>query len=112
MHRDLKPENMLIHREGFLKVVDFGLVGLTNKSSNLTQTNMAMGSVSYMAPEQYIDAKAVDHRADLYSVGVIFYELLLGRTPVGRYTSPSDELPHPDASLNDLTLRCLSPDPT
>ncbi|MEZ4317547.1 MAG: protein kinase [Myxococcota bacterium] len=85
IHRDLKPANVLLHvddRGVRAKVTDFGLAKLT-ESPNLkrTRTGTTMGTPAYMAPEQIRDASTVDRRADLYSLGVILYELVCGQTP-------------------------------
>ncbi len=86
IHRDLKPENILFDEQagGVAKVTDFGLAGFSEKSDyklNVTRTNVAMGTAAYMAPEQKLDARKADHRADIYSLGVILYEMLTGQSP-------------------------------
>lgn len=102
IHRDLKPENVLLAypNSDFAQVpervvlVDFGLVGIGGLAfdphPNLTRSKVTMGTVNYMAPEQHIDAKRVDHRSDLYSCGVILFEMLTGDLPLGRYLMPSE----------------------
>lgn len=116
IHRDLKPENVLVDQSGErLVLVDFGLAGLLNEAANphpnLTRSRVTMGTVNYMAPEQHIDAKRVDGRSDLYSVGVILYEAILGDLPLGRFALPSER--HFDApeSLDLLLSKALSREP-
>jgi serine/threonine-protein kinase len=111
IHRDLKPENILIDARGHVKVADFGLAGFRGGSDqhNLTATSVAMGTINYMAPEQRRDAKNVDGRADLYSLGVILYEALTGELPIGRFRLPSEK--DLDARLDEIVLKSLEVDP-
>ncbi|MBX7097486.1 MAG: serine/threonine protein kinase, partial [Myxococcaceae bacterium] len=116
IHRDLKPENILLDEPsgGTPKVTDFGLAGFDEKAAiqlPLTQTHMAMGTASYMAPEQQIDARSVDHRADIYALGVLLYELLTGEVPRGTFQLPSVRKPGVDKRLDPVVTRCLKPDP-
>jgi|GEM_PF-791324 len=101
IHRDLKPENISVQRvlkgddeyEERLVLLDFGLAGMAealDPHPNLTKSRMTMGTVNYMAPEQRTDAKRVDERADIYALGVIFYELLTGDLPLGRFKLPTE----------------------
>ncbi|MDQ3262699.1 MAG: protein kinase [Myxococcota bacterium] len=113
IHRDLKPENILLDERNHVKVADFGLasfVGNTVEKANLTATSVAMGTINYMAPEQRRDAKSVDGRADLYSLGVILYELLTGELPLGRFKLPSERAGM-DARLDRIIIRALETDP-
>ncbi len=78
IHRDLKPENIMILKDGNVKVMDFGIAKML-QAMNQTNTQ-SVGTLQYMSPEQ-IDARTIDHRADLYSLGLVFYELLSGKPP-------------------------------
>ncbi len=117
IHRDLKPENILFDDQagGLAKVTDFGLAGLDERSDvkearrNLTQTHMAMGTAAYMAPEQRVDAKTAGPPADLYSLGVMLYELLVGDLPMGNFDPPSVRKPSLDKRLDAIIARCLKP---
>ncbi len=84
VHRDLKPANILINNEGLLKIVDFGVAAAQKEGdTQLTKTGYVIGSPKYMAPEQIL-GKKVDERADVYSVGVIMYEMVTGQPPYSR----------------------------
>ncbi|HVG57970.1 MAG TPA: serine/threonine-protein kinase [Hyalangium sp.] len=116
IHRDLKPENILFDQQagGLAKVTDFGLASFlddANSRFNLTSTHVSMGTLSYMAPEQRVDAKNADTRADIFSLGVILYELLTGEVPLGTFDPPSQAKPGIDVRLDAIVARCLKPDP-
>ncbi len=118
IHRDLKPENILFDEQagGIAKVSDFGLAAFADNDQvpakfNVTETHVSMGTLSYMAPEQRVDAKNADHRADIYSLGVILYELVVGEVPVGNYDPPSSRKPGVDRRLDAIVARCLKPLP-
>ncbi len=84
VHRDLKPANLLINDEGLLKIVDFGVAAAASTGdTQLTKTGYVIGSPKYMAPEQIL-GKKVDRRADIYSLGVIMYEMLTGSPPYAK----------------------------
>jgi serine/threonine-protein kinase len=84
IHRDLKPANILIDDTGLLKIVDFGVAAAAKSGdTQLTRTGYVIGSPKYMAPEQIL-GKKVDERADIYSLGVILYEMLAGQPPYSR----------------------------
>lgn len=116
LHRDLKPENVLF--ESFddfdsLKVVDFGisrLIGDTEPGFHRTQTGFVVGTPFYAAPEQMAANQPVDMRSDIYSIGVILYEMLTGQIPRGRFAPPSHLRKVPPGS-DAIALRCLESDP-
>ncbi|MFO0869851.1 MAG: ankyrin repeat domain-containing protein [Pirellulales bacterium] len=113
VHRDIKPENILVDRRGRVKIADFGLarlVGNGEAAAPLTATRQIVGTPSYMAPEQMLGSRQVDHRADIYSLGVLFYEMLTGELPWGRFEPPSGRS-SADPRLDAIVLRALERDP-
>ncbi|MBI4866653.1 MAG: protein kinase [Candidatus Wallbacteria bacterium] len=112
IHRDLKPENVLIDHEGTAKVTDFGLAGLEGPVSGqrLTSVGMVMGTFDYMAPEQSLDSSAVGPPADLYSLGVMLFEMLTGRKPFGQ-EMPSIVVSGLPRQLDALVVGLLERDP-
>ena len=113
VHRDIKPENLLLDRDGTVKIADFGLAKLAphvQHDRSLTGTHQVMGTPRYMAPEQMKATHTVDHRADIYSLGVVFYEMLTGELPVGQFEPPSTMV-HVDVRLDEVVLRSLARDP-
>ena len=109
VHRDIKPENILIDKKGRVKIADFGLSKLLGRAPTdyrLTGPQTVMGTPHYMAPEQLERPLEVDHRADIYSLGVVFYEMLTGDLPLGRFAAPSEKV-QMDARLDEVVLRTL-----
>src|SRR3984885_3229091 len=126
VHRDLKPANILIDNDGLLKIVDFGVAAAqTQGDTQLTKTGYVIGSPKYMAPEQIL-GKKVDERADVYSLGVILYELFTGIPPYSRGDHMSVMYQHVQGKarppieinkalpmeLNNLVVKCMALDKT
>jgi hypothetical protein len=113
VHRDIKPENILLDRRGNVKIADFGLAKLVRRSAadlSLTGTHQVMGTLDYMAPEQRSAPQDVDHRADIYALGVVFYEMLTGELPLGRFAAPSAKAAV-DPRVDDIVFRALEREP-
>ncbi len=114
VHRDIKPENVLVSQDGRVKIADFGLAKLTGQSAAemaLTHTRQVMGTLNYMAPEQMEKPTEVDHRADIYSLGVVIYELLTGELPIGKFSPPSRKV-KVDVRLDEVVMRALEKEPS
>ena len=109
LHRDIKPENILLDTKGRVKIADFGiakLVGEARENLTLTASGQAVGTPHYMAPEQLEHPQDVDQRADIYSLGVVFYEMLTGELPIGRFAPPSQKS-SVDARVDDVVFHAL-----
>ncbi len=113
VHRDIKPENVLLDRKGRVKIADFGLSKLLEprpQDIQLTQSSHVLGTMHYMAPEQIEKPLEVDERADIYSLGVLLYEMLTGELPLGRFELPSKKAAV-DSRLDELILRAMERNP-
>lgn len=122
IHRDIKPENILLDRLGRVKVADFGLAKLAESTDetpaastaggalHLTEIGKVMGTPSYMAPEQLSSPGEVDHRADIYALGVVFYQMLTGQLPDKALEAPSTKV-RLDVRLDEVVLRALQAKP-
>jgi len=125
VHRDIKPENILLDRLGRVKVADFGLAKLVAAAGDaeagesppgmpaaddLTEAGKTMGTPSYMAPEQTEHPEQVDNRADIYALGVVFYQMLTGELPGRPVASPSQKV-RIDVRLDEVVLRALEKNP-
>ena len=113
VHRDIKPENVLVDKYGRVKIADFGIakiLGQARPNGSLTGEKGVIGTPHYMAPEQIEKPATVDHRADIYSLGVVFYELLTGELPLGRFPTPSQKI-QVDVRLDEIVLHALEKEP-
>jgi len=113
VHRDIKPENILLDKQGHVKIADFGIAkiaGQESKDFSLTGARDVMGTPHYMAPEQLEKPQSVDHRADIYSLGVVFYEMLTGELPLGKFAPPSKKV-QVDVRLDEVVLHALEKEP-
>ncbi|MEO6741719.1 MAG: bifunctional serine/threonine-protein kinase/formylglycine-generating enzyme family protein [Chthoniobacteraceae bacterium] len=112
IHRDIKPSNIMIEADGDVKVADFGLAKSTATGTTiLTMSNVAIGTPDFMAPEAMTGAANVDHRADIYAVGVMLYQMLTGKLPRGKYDPPSRIVPGLDKRLDRIVDCALQPKP-
>ena len=121
VHRDIKPENILLDRRGRVKVADFGLakiiepgraelpIGQNTEAAPQGPTGV-MGTPNYMSPEQISAPGEVDHRADIYALGVVFYQMLTGELPGKKIAPPSTKV-HIDVRLDEIVLRALEKKP-
>jgi serine/threonine protein kinase len=121
VHRDIKPENILLDRRGRVKVADFGLAKIVEQGeavtgrdpgsvTGLTENGKILGTPHYMAPEQAEMPSEVDHRADIYALGVVFYQMLAGELP-GRSVQPPSSKVAIDVRLDEVVLRALEKNP-
>jgi serine/threonine protein kinase len=113
IHRDIKPANILVDTKGRVKVTDFGLARMDNSKTpeqwGQTMTGMILGTPDYMAPEQKKGIR-VDHRADIYSLGVMLYEMLCGEIPAGIFDPPSQRVAV-DERIDQVVIRAMQQEP-
>lgn len=115
IHRDIKPSNILLDGEGRVKMADFGLAHVADPTQSrqvtLTRENLAMGTPDYAAPELMSSQESVDERADLYSVGVMLYQMLTGEVPRGLFKMPSEKRAELDGRFDEIICMAMEPEP-
>ncbi len=116
VHRDIKPGNILLNRDGRVKIADFGLAKRFDDESAdsdlvLTMSHVTVGTRDYVAPEALDRTRTPDHRADLYAVGVMLYQLLTGQLPRGAFEPPSGMLPGLDPRLDRVISKAMAANP-
>ena len=103
VHRDVKPQNVLIDAEGRAKVTDFG-IALSQESDGLTKTGRVLGTTDYVSPEQAM-GREVDARSDIYSLGILLYEMLIGEVPFKAETLVGVAMKHVNEPMPDVQQR-------
>lgn len=111
VHRDIKPANVMVDMEGRVKVADFGLAKHSTQDGDEAHSTMTMGTPDYVAPESLQMGVVADGRADLYSLGVMLYEMLTGEVPRGLHASPSEVVPGLDKRLDAIVRRAMQHEP-
>src|SRR6185436_809880 len=110
VHRDIKPANLLLDKAGRVKIADFGIAKMVGDQSSVGfAESQPVGTPQYMAPEQK-DQQQTDHRADIYSLGVVLYEMLTGELPADKFQPPSRKV-QIDVRLDQIVLRALERTP-
>ena len=110
VHRDIKPSNILLTREGRIKIADFGLARPVDHGDTRTRTGEGLGTPEYAAPEQLKSGDSVDHRADIYSLGVMLYQMLTGQIPRGAWQLPS-KASSVDVRWDEIVTQAMQNDP-
>ncbi|HEY2573993.1 MAG TPA: serine/threonine-protein kinase, partial [Verrucomicrobiaceae bacterium] len=111
IHRDIKPANVMVDLEGRVKVADFGLAKLASQDTSQSKSKMTLGTPDFIAPEALIMGAAVDHRADLFSLGVMLYEMLTSRVPHGDFVPPRNIVPGLDKRFDAIVARAMQREP-
>lgn len=115
IHRDIKPANVLVSNDGYIKLVDFGLAKLLpdqfEAHLSMTYSQVAVGTPDYVAPEQILTSEPIDHRADIYALGVLLYELATNRIPRGSWVAASRMNSDFGRTFDRILERALAPDP-
>lgn len=109
IHRDIKPANILIDRQGNPRVADFGIAQIVSTpDQDMTASDVVMGTLSYMSPEQKVSSTNVDQTTDIYALGVIIYEILVGKKPLGHFKLPSEIDGTINPRFDQIVQKCLA----
>ena len=109
IHRDIKPTNVLIDRQGNALVADFGIAQIiSTPESEMTSTDVVMGTLAYMSPEQKLSSTNVDQTTDIYAAGIMLYEILCGKKPLGHFKLPSEINPSLGTEYDGIIQKCLA----
>ncbi|HOV13772.1 MAG TPA: serine/threonine-protein kinase, partial [Spirochaetota bacterium] len=125
IHRDIKPHNILISKDGEIKLTDFGIAMKTNESEDITKTGAVVGTPAYMSPEQFSSKKDVTYQSDIYSLGVVFYEMITGTRPFkneystevldaiirGKFVAPTKYVPNMPLIARKIISKTFTPKP-
>lgn len=111
IHRDIKPANVMVNHEGQVKVADFGLAKMPAQDLEGVDSSITMGSPDYLAPECLMTGQTEDHRVDIYGLGVMLYEMLVGIIPRRNYFPPSNRVRGLDARYDGIVARAIAHDP-
>ncbi|OHD26106.1 MAG: hypothetical protein A2086_08735 [Spirochaetes bacterium GWD1_27_9] len=125
IHRDIKPHNILISKDGDVKLTDFGIAMKTTDLKDITKTGVVVGTPAYMSPEQFSSKKEITYQSDIYSLGVVFYEMLTGQRPFkneystevldaivnGKFVSPQKYVKDLPAIAQKILSKTLRPNP-
>jgi serine/threonine-protein kinase len=112
IHRDVKPANILVDRHGNAMMADFGIAQILKKPDHeQTKSDVVMGTLAYMSPEQRESTASVDQTTDIFAIGIMIYEILVGRRPVGRFKLPSEINSNISTRYDHIVSKCLAENP-
>jgi len=112
IHRDIKPSNILVDREGNALVADFGIAQIIGTpEGDMTASDIILGTLAYMSPEQKMSSTNVDQTTDIYATGIILYEILTNKKPLGHFKLPTEINPKINQKFDTIILKCLAQEP-